>query len=361
MNPTVAAVLSVAATTAAAVAVAVVIEVLVRRLRRRIGALARLVRVRGPFRVFVAAAAMAWAIHAFGPAGGWHLEAHLSELAVIGCGAWLICAAIFVVEDAAMPRLRIDVPDNRHVRAVRTQLMVVRRVTAAAVTVIAIGAALLTFQSVRLVGTSLIASAGVAAAIAAFATNTLLSNVVAGLQIAFGGALRLDDVVVVCGDWGRVVEITLTYVVVRTWDDRRLILPTSYFTSQPFENWTHTTANLIGAVVLDADWTVDVAALRDRLTEVLAETPLWDKRVATVQVVDAVGGSIQVRALVSAADAPTLWDLRCLVREQLVAHLCATGAPPRTRADVLRTPVQRVNGTGDHTASTDAHSRPTRP
>jgi len=154
--------------------------------------------------------------------------------------AWLVGALLFVLEDSALPRLRTDVEDNRHARTVRTQVMVLRRVTVAVVAILGVGVALTTFREVRLLGTSVIASAGVVAAIAAFATNALLGNVIAGLQIAFSGSLRLDDVVVVEGQWGRVEEITLTYVVVHVWDDRRLILPTSYFTTQVFENWTHT-------------------------------------------------------------------------------------------------------------------------
>jgi small-conductance mechanosensitive channel len=135
----------------------------------------------------------------------------------------------------------------------RTQVTVLRRVTVAVVAVLGIGVALLTFREVRLLGTSVLASAGVVAAVAAFATNALLSNVVAGLQIAFSGSLRLEDVVVVESEWGRVEEITLTYVVVHVWDDRRLILPTSYFTTQAFENWTHTESELLGEVQLDVD------------------------------------------------------------------------------------------------------------
>ena len=253
---------------------------------------------------------------------------------MIGTSAWLLGALLFVLEESALPRLRTDVEDNRHVRAVRTQVMVLRRVTVAVVAILGIGVALTTFREVRLLGTSVIASAGVIAAVAAFATNALLGNVIAGLQIAFSGSLRLDDVVVVEQEWGRVEEITLTYVVVHIWDDRRLILPTSYFTTQVFENWTHTESQLLGEVLLDVDWSIDVDGLRGALRELVEETPLWDGRVAVAQVVDAVGGEVSIRALVSARDAGTLWDLRCLVREGLVKWVRDSGAPPRTRAEV---------------------------
>jgi hypothetical protein len=258
-----------------------------------------------------------------------------------------------VLEESALPRLRTDVEDNRHVRAVRTQVMVLRRVTVAVVAILGVGVALTTFREVRLLGTSVIASAGVIAAVAAFATNALLGNVIAGLQIAFSGSLRLDDVVVVEGEWGRVEEITLTYVVVHIWDDRRLILPTSYFTTQVFENWTHTESQLLGEVLLDVDWSIDVDGLRGALRELVEETPLWDGRVAVAQVVDAVGGEVSVRALVSARDAGTLWDLRCLVREGLVKWVRDSGAPPRTRAEV-RTDLPEVKLTHHVVPSAEA-------
>jgi small-conductance mechanosensitive channel len=326
-------VVAVAASIVAAVLLALIIEFAVRRIRRRVDALGHLAHLRRPFRILAAAAAAVWAIHRYPPPAGWHVVQHVADLVLIAAAGWMLTSLLFVVEDSAMPRLRVDMRDNRHARAIRTQLLVLRRVTAAVVTVLALGAALMTFREARLVGTSLLASAGVAAAIAAFATNTLLSNLIAGLQIAFGGALRLDDVVVVQEEWGRVEQITLTYVVVHIWDDRRLILPTSYFTTQPFENWTHTTSDLIGAVIIDVDWTVDVEGLRERLRATLGAQPLWDGRAGSVQVVDAVGGHVTVRALVSAGDAPGLWELRCAVREDLVAYLLETGAAPRTRAE----------------------------
>jgi hypothetical protein len=157
---------------------------------------------------------------------------------------------------------------------------------------------------------------------------------VAGLQIAFSGSLRLDDVVVVEGQWGRVDAITLTYVVVHIWDDRRLILPTSYFTTRPFENWTHTASPLLGEVLMDVDWIVDLEPLRVDLHHMLSESSLWDGRVCVVQMVDAVGGNVTIRALVSATDAPTLWDLRCQAREQLVMCVRRQGAEPRTRTEI---------------------------
>jgi small-conductance mechanosensitive channel len=329
-------ILGVAAFVVAAFVAAVIIGFIIRLLGHRVAWLARLSRyARAPFRCLASAMAAGIGIHVFEPPhGGWPLAGHIAALCVIGAAAWLIGALLFVVEESALPRLRTDVEDNRHIRAMRTQVTVLRRVTVAVVAVLGIGVALLTFREVRLLGTSVLASAGVVAAVAAFATNALLSNVVAGLQIAFSGSLRLEDVVVVESEWGRVEEITLTYVVVHVWDDRRLILPTSYFTTQVFENWTHTESELLGEVQLDVDWSVEVDAMRVALREVVERSVLWDGRVAVLQVVDAVDGHVRVRALVSAGDAPTLWDLRCAVREGLVAWVRDTGAPPRTRAEV---------------------------
>jgi hypothetical protein len=179
----------------------------------------------------------------------------------------------------------------------------------------------MTFHEARIIGTSLLASAGVAAAIAAFAANTLLSNLIAGLQIAFGKSLRLDDVVVINNEWGRIEDITLTYIVLHIWDDRRLILPSTYFTTTPFENWTRQTAALLGTVELDVDWRVPVDELRAHLKQVVEGARIWDGRTAILQVTDAVNSLIRLRILVSAEDSGALFDLRCLVREAMVSFL----------------------------------------
>ena len=249
-----------------------------------------------------------------------------------------------MAEDTALSRYRTDVRDNRVARTVHTQVRLIRRVTAATVAVLAVGSMLLT--AVRTVGASVLASAGLVGAVAALAAQSLLGNVLAGLQIAFGQSLRLDDVVVVEGEWGRVEEITLTYVVVRIWDDRRLILPTSYFTTKPFQNWTHNSAELTGSVEIDVDWLVPVDRLRAYLTSVPETCPLWDERTNVLQVTDGLGGTVRIRALVSAYDAPTLWDLRCLVREQLVTWLRDhhPDALPRTRMSVTATDVASRDG-----------------
>jgi hypothetical protein len=199
--------------------------------------------------------------------------------------------------------------------------------------VCAIAGILLTFPSARALGASLLASAGLISIVAGLAAQSSLANMFAGLQLAFTDAIRVDDVVVIDDEWGRIEEITLTYVVVHVWDDRRLILPSTYFTTTPFENWTRRAADLLGTVELDLDWDVPVEQMRAELVRLLDHTDLWDRRVGVLQVTDAVGGYVRVRALASAVDAPTLFDLRCYVREGLVAWLqdVAPQAIPRSR------------------------------
>jgi small-conductance mechanosensitive channel len=308
------------------------------RAGRRVHLLGELAnRSHRPFQLLAVVYVLEIGLRSSGLSGGWRGPVvHALDLVLIGAAAWLLTGLLFVIEDGALTRFRTDVRDNQQARTVHTQVQVIRRFTAVSVAVIAIGAMLMTFREARLVGTSLLASAGVAAAIAAFAAQTLLSNVFAGLQLAFGKSLRLDDVVVIDNEWGRIEDITLTYIVLHIWDDRRLILPTSYFTTHPFENWTRNESSLLGSVEFDLDWAVPVDDMREELRTVLTRTSEWDGRVSVLQVTDAVDGNVHLRALVSAPDAPTLWDLRCLVRERLVTWLREQHpeALPKTRAEV---------------------------
>lgn len=243
---------------------------------------------------------------------------HVELIVGIVIGAWLIGAILGFVLGAAMGRYRIDVPDNRVARRIRTQLAIVRRLVYVVMFVIALGAILLTFPGVQAVGTSVLASAGVISVVAGLAAQSTLSNLFAGMQLAFSDAIRVDDVVVVDQQWGRIEEITLSYVVVHIWDDRRLVLPCTYFTQNPFENWTRTSSELLGAVEFDLDWRVSPTRMRDELDRILETASLWDGRAKVLQVTDAIGGFLHVRVLVTARDAPSLFDLRCLVRERLV-------------------------------------------
>jgi small-conductance mechanosensitive channel len=301
-------------------------------------------RTHRPTQFVVAAGSFLFGLNVFVPSAPWRDNViRLLAVLLIGGVAWLATGALFVVQDVALLRFRTDVADNRRARTVHTQVLLVRRLTVAAIAVLAVGAILLTFPAFRTAGASVLASAGLVGVVGALAAQSLLGNVLAGLQIAFGQSLRLDDVVIVEGEYGRVEEITLTYVVVEIWDERRMIIPTSYFTTKPFENWTRTTAELLGTVDLDVDWTVPVDRLRQRLTEVLAASTLWDGRVNVLQVTAAVGGMIRVRALMSAGTAPVLWDLRCHVREELAAWLReqSTGLPLVRTATLATWPRQR--------------------
>lgn len=259
---------------------------------------------------------------------------HTFLIATIGVGTWLACEIAVVLESLGLHRYRVDVPDNRVARRIRTQVLVLRRLTVAVLVIIGLGAILLTFPGVEAAGASVLASAGLISVIAGLAAQSTLGNVFAGMQLAFSGSIRVDDVVVVEQQWGRIEEITLTYVVVHLWDDRRFVLPSTYFTSTPFENWTRTNSELLGAVEFDLDWRVRPGDMRAELERILERTELWDRRVQVLQVTDAVQGFVHVRVLVTAHDAPALFDLRCYVREELVAWI------QRTHPDAQ--PVQRV-------------------
>jgi hypothetical protein len=255
-------------------------------------------------------------------AGEWRdAVVRVLALALIAAVAWLVSVGAFVLEDLALARYRVDVEDNRHARRVRTQVSLVRRLTVAVIAVLAVAGMLLTFPAARAAGTSIFASAGVLSVVAGLAAQTSLANVFAGLQLAFTDAIRVDDVVVIEEEWGRIEEITLTYVVVHIWDDRRMVLPSTYFTTTPFQNWTRTEAALLGSVELDVDWSAPFDEMRAELDRLLAADELWDGRVKVLQVTDAVGALVRVRVLVSAKDGPTLFDLRCHVREGLVGWL----------------------------------------
>jgi small-conductance mechanosensitive channel len=315
-----------------------VLHRVLRRMSRRVPLAGHLaLRAHRQAQFFGVALALTVGMHQVAPAGaGRDTALQLLHLGLVATGAWLLTKLLFVVEESALARFRTDVVDNRKARTVHTQVRLIRRVTAAVITVLAVGAMLLTIPGARALGTSLLASAGLVGVVAALAAQSFLGNVLAGLQLAFGGSLRLDDVVLVEDEWGRIEEMTLTYVVVHVWDDRRLIMPTSYFTTQPFQDWTRTESALLGTVELDVDWTAPVERLRAELREVVSGSDLWDGRVSVLQVTDAVGGNVRLRALVSAADAPRLWDLRCLVRERLITWLREhhSDALPRTRTSL---------------------------
>src|SRR5918993_3651150 len=234
---------------------------------------------------------------------------------------WSAMRAIEVAAALHLRRFRLDVDDNLLARKHVTQVHVLRRAGGILIALVTAAAALMSFESVRAYGVSLFASAGAASLVVGLAARPLLTNLIAGVQIAVTQPIRLEDAVIVEGEWGWVEEITSTYVVVRLWDWRRMVLPLSYFLEKPFQNWTRETSSLIGSVFLYVDYSVPVEAVRRELAEVARASPLWDGKVVNLQVSDAKEWAVELRALVSARNAPQTWGLRCEVREKLVAFL----------------------------------------
>jgi small-conductance mechanosensitive channel len=262
---------------------------------------------------------------------------HAIGLGLIGSLGWLLIAMLGTVDDVISARRSIEVHDNLAARRLRTQVEVLHRILVMGILVVTLAIMLMTFPSIRHLGESLFASAGLAALVAGFAARTTLSNLVAGLQIALTQPIRLDDVVIVEGEWGRIEEISTTYVVVRIWDLRRLVVPLSYFIEKPFQNWTRKTSNLLGTVFVYTDYTVPVDVVRSELHRILERSAIWDGKVWGLQVSNAGERTMELRALMSAPDSSSAWDLRCHVREHLIRFLQEhyPQSLPRTRAEIL--------------------------
>ena len=249
---------------------------------------------------------------------------------------WIALAAIDIGVAVYLMRFRLDTPDNLLARKHVTQMRVLKRVASTIVVLFTAGAALMTFGEVRQIGVSLFASAGVAGLVVGLAARPLLANLIAGIQLAVTQPIRLDDSVIVENESGTIEEITSTYVVVRLWDLRRLIVPLSYFIEKPFQNWTREGTALLGTVLLYLDYTAPIERIRAKAAEIAAQSRLWDRKVFGVQVTDAKERTIEVRVLVSAANASAVWDLRCEMREKLIAFLRAEvpTALPHTRTEL---------------------------
>jgi small-conductance mechanosensitive channel len=236
--------------------------------------------------------------------------------------SFLIVHGINAMQAALLSRQRLDLPDNLSARRIYTQVSVIRKIVITAVVIIATGSVLMLFDPVRQFGTSILASAGIAGIVIGFAAQRTLGNVLAGIQIALTQPLLIDDIVVVEGEFGQIEEITLTYVTVRTWDLRRVILPITYFVEKPFQNWSRVSTDLLGAVVLYLDYQAPIGELRKELKRLVENNPKWDRKVCGLQVTDTKQSTIEVRALVSSTDPGKLSDLRCEVREGLIEFLC---------------------------------------
>jgi small-conductance mechanosensitive channel len=248
------------------------------------------------------------------------LDRLINILVVIAFANLLICT-FKIFEDYVYHQYDITAEDNLKGRKVRTQMIFVRKVVIIIIVVVTISIILLSFNSVRKIGAGLLTGVGVGGIIIGFAAQKSLSNFLAGMQIAFTQPIRIDDVLVVEGEWGRVEDITLTYVVLAIWDQRRLILPITYFIEKPFQNWTRTTSQILGTVFLYVDYTFPVDELREELNRLLKTTKLWDKRVGVLQVTDSKEHTIELRALMSARNSSDAFDLRCYIRENLLKYI----------------------------------------
>ncbi|PZO01541.1 MAG: mechanosensitive ion channel protein MscS [Hyphomicrobiales bacterium] len=256
----------------------------------------------------------------------------LCFIALIG---WIAKTALHIWTTVYLRRFKLDADDNLLARKHVTQTRILRRVGDIMIVIVGVSAMLMSFDGVRQYGVSLLASAGAAGLVIGLALQPLLKNIFAGIQLAVTQPIRIDDALLVEGEWGNVEEITSTYVVIRLWDWRRMILPLSYFIEKPFQNWTRDNAALIGTVMLYLDYETPIDAVRAKVEEIAAASPLWDKRVVSVQVTDFRQSTMEVRILVSAKTSPRAFDLRCQVREALIAFLQKEHprALPRLRAE----------------------------
>jgi len=260
---------------------------------------------------------------------------HGLEIALIIVFAWLLIRFIRVIQDVVRHKINIrSVANNLRQRRIITQLMYIRKVVTMIIVLVTIGIVLLTFDTMRKIGTGLLTSVGIGGVIIGFAAQRSLANLLAGFQIAFTQPIRIDDEVIVENEFGWIEEITLTYVVVRIWDNRRLILPINYFIEKPFQNWTRITADITGSVYLYADYRLPVEWLRGKFMELIKDHPLWDKKSAGLVVTNFKEDVMELRATVSTRSSGNSWDLRCFLREQLIKCINEhyPQCLPRTRA-----------------------------
>jgi small-conductance mechanosensitive channel len=269
------------------------------------------------------------------PAGVLAVAQHFFSLCFIWLITWLFINVTLAGRDIVIGRYDIEAKESYKARAVYTQLTIVVKVILVIVTIIALGTMLMSFAKIRAFGVSILASAGIMGIIFGFAAQRSLSTLLAGLQVAITQPIRINDVVLVEGEWGTIEEITLTYVVVKIWDLRRLIVPVAFFLEKTFQNWTRSTTNLLGTVFLSVDYAAPVPEIRQKLLEILQSSALWDREVWGLQVTNSGEQVLELRALMSSADASTSWDLRCEVREKLVAFLKETypDSLPRMRSE----------------------------
>ena len=243
---------------------------------------------------------------------------HIAGIGLIAAVAWFIILLVEVTSDVIGGRYRLDVSDNLTARRIQTQFQMLHRIVVILVVIVTVAVALMTFPAIKHIGMSILASAGLASLVVGLAMKGTLSNLVAGVQIAFTQPFRLEDAVVIEGEWGWIEEIGTMYVVVRIWDLRRLVLPLSYFLDHPFQNWTRTSADLLGHCYIYTDYTIPIEPLREELRHICESTPLWKGKVCVLQISDLFETNMQLRALMDARNSSDAWDLRCYVREKLI-------------------------------------------
>ena len=272
------------------------------------------------------------------PRGDLQLWTHLLRLSLFACLTWLLVRVVGAVEVSILRRNPMEVADNLHARSIQTQTRVLSRIAMGGIVLLAVSLALMTFPAVRQLGATLLASAGIVGLVAGIAARPVFGNLIAGLQIALAQPIRLDDVVIVEGEWGRIEEITSTYVVVRIWDERRMVVPLSWFIENPFQNWTRRSAQMLGTSFLWLDYRTPMDEVRAELERICRSDPRWDGRVCIAQVTDTSERGMQVRLLVSARDSGEAFDLRCAVRERMIGFLAHRHpqALPRLRAEIAR-------------------------
>jgi small-conductance mechanosensitive channel len=261
---------------------------------------------------------------------------HVTAILFIGSFSYLFVSLIRLLRDFLLSRHDIQAADNLRARKIYTQVHVLEKVLLSIVAVVSISFILMTFDSIRQIGVSLLASAGIAGIIIGIAAQKSIGTLLAGIQVALTQPIRVDDVVIVEGEWGRIEEITLTYVVVRIWDLRRLVLPITYFIEKPFQNWTRSSSDLLGSVFIHTDYTVPVDAIRRELERIVKPHPLWDGKVCVVHVTDCKPWTLETRLLVSTRSSGDGWELRCHIREKMVEFLQKNypESLPRMRAEM---------------------------
>jgi small-conductance mechanosensitive channel len=306
-------------------------------------------RLQGPLRLALVLLAINVTLSALPQYAGAGVIGNILQLAFIALAGWMTLTCLDLLSALYVRRFDLGSEDNLQARKHVTQVRVLRRTLGTLIVLVTVAAALMTFDSVRQFGIGLFASAGIAGIVVGLAARPVLSNLLAGVQLAITQPIRIDDAVVVENEWGRIEDITSTYVVIKLWDLRRLIVPLSYFIERPFQNWTRESSSLLGSVLLYTDYSVPVERVREKVTEIAAHSKHWDGNVAGVQVTDSKERTVELRVLVSARDSSAAFDLRCEMREKLIDFLQKEypSALPRQRLEINSAAVQRMADNAD--------------